>query len=194
MPLPGKMLAPFGAGSPAPATSLPPPPTVPAFPAGYSAQAADFTDWITGPLWFSAAGVIFRGQQTTPQSTGAHGTWNPLRLTAVDDVAQGWNAGERLWMPPPGYDGWYTVTIGTNVQAGAALQLEAGIAVSGVLIELADVATFSAVMGGAVGEATVYIAGGVDWIQPMIWSSVETTTDCSTPGRFPFMEIAFEST
>ena len=172
---------------------LPPPPSVPSFPAGYAPFAADFGNWVTAPLSSCAGGVIFRAQQTTFQAVTAV-TWTPLRMTALEDPAGGWDGPDMKWNVPAGYDGWYTVTVGVNVAAGAGLQLQAGLYVSSIPVTMASVPTYSANAGGAFGEAAVFLAGGADWVQPLIWSSANADTDCSTQGRFPFMEIAFEST
>ena len=170
------------------------PPSIPGFPAGYKPVQLDFEKWITDPLAAPAYGVIFRAEQTTAQSTGLAGVWTPLRMTARENPFGGWDGPSMKWTAPEGWDAWYTITVSVNVQQGAAVQVQAGITVSGVLLNLGSSLTYTANMGGQTGEATLFLAGGTDWVQPMIWSSGETDTDCSSNGRYPSMEIAFEST
>lgn len=171
----------------------PPPPPI-LIPDGYAPQASDFTGWATRPLGFCATGIAFRAEQHAPQSTGAGGAFTVLDYdTVLEDPFTGWSAANFWWLAP--YDGWYEVLVGANVTATAGNpDIEAALFLSGTQVELAQVPTYSANMGACSGQGWVYAAAGVDTIQGVIYSSATTTTDCSTAGRYPYMEISFAST
>ena len=193
-----------GAAGPGPGGSgfpLASAPAVPVFPAGYAPLPADFTTWITSTLGFAAQGVVFRAEQRTQQGTGSGGAFTTMVYdTILEDPAGpsgttgfGWNSATNRWIPP--YTGWYEVTIGTNVIATAGSPtIEAAVNLTGVTYELSETPTYSANVGGSFGSALVFCAGGSDYIGAYIMSSATTTTDCTTAGRYPFIEITFEST
>jgi hypothetical protein len=174
-----------------------PPPAIPVFSAGYGYLATGFDTLIQDTLGFGTTGILARlqqqagGGQAIPSST-----FTPLAYdTMIEDPYGGWSAAGTAgqpadsWLAP--YSGQYVITMG-YVIVSAAVILEAAISVSGLVYELAEVtcSSSSSIAGGAGASlGPVPMVGGQDWVQGVAWANAAVTTDTTSPGRYPWMEI-----
>ncbi len=172
------------------------PPQEPVFPAGYGPVTADFEQWIRQSLSYCTNQTVFRAEQAAGggQALTAN-VWNPLAYdTILEDPFGGWSAtttssqAAYSWLAP--WTGWYRVTFRWCAVAGPAWQ-NAAAGVSGVnpTYEAGGGQSPSGVTGGAGASFLVPLIGGQDYIQLLANPSASATTDTTTAGRRPSVEI-----
>ena len=171
---------------------------IPVFPAGNAPLPAAFTAWVRQPLQFLTQVPLFRGQQqaVTPQSLAAG--FQALSMdTVLEDPYGGWSAAgtgaqaASSWLVP--YTGYYEVTVTCSI-AAAALWCAAGVQVSGGTAAYGDMVLVpGSTEGGCSASLTVPCIGGQDYIQGGAYVSTAATTDTSSAGRYPAIEIAYVS-
>jgi len=183
-----------------------PPPPVPAFIAGYAplpatlGDGSSLTSWVQASLGFCTQRIAFRGRQTVTQNITSANAFFTLALDTVDEdpfgpygtTGYGWRSSSNAWYAP--FTGWYEVTVTGTAQAGNQW-LGAGVQVTGgTTFQDEEVAVTAANFGGASASQVVpMIGGGQDYVQARIIGSVTFSTDVSTAGRVPSMEIVFLS-
>lgn len=166
---------------------------IPVFPAGYGPQAADFTDWVTDNFGFLSAGVMLRVQQTTPGGEALSAGFNTLTFNQVlEDPWSGWNP--AFWQYNVPITGLYEITVtgmtvaGSNWVSGAVL-----ISGAATIQGNADLCP-SGTAGGGICSVIVPLVAGFDFVQGGLSLSTGSTSDTSSPARYPSMEIALVST
>lgn len=166
--------------------------SVPLFPAGYGPFPADLTAWITDNFGFLAQGPLFRAVQTTGGGQALTSGFNVVAYNSVlEDPYSGWNATTHAWTAP--VTGLYEVTIcgcvnGASIWVGGAVQVSGGNAIQGS----SDLSA-AAVTGGGLASVLVPLTGGSDFVQGGFAVSAAATTDTSSAGRQPSMEISLVS-
>lgn len=170
--------------------TTPDPPDIPVFPAGHGPVTADFNNWIQTPFIFCTNGIMLRVEQRSSQSISTT-TFTTITFdTVLEDPYSGWGSGAHKWTAP--FSGWYQITLGWSVRltstvAGAAINI------TGVVNEFSQVLNTSTTMGGAGCSFITSLLGGIDTVAGTAWSQFATTTDTTSAGRFPWMEITFVS-
>lgn len=170
--------------------ALPPaPPAIPAFPAGYPGTTPSFFDGLVQlPLTFLANQIVFRAHDTTARTIGTSFTTIPFN-TVDEDPYSGWNSSSHQWLAP--YTGWYSVTFTCSI-ATSAVSLRCAVGQSGTLtIEGTGAELAGAVLGEGSAAAVLLLAGGIDFVNAQALVSSSTTTDVSSAGRYPSLEITY---
>jgi hypothetical protein len=174
------------------------PPVVPVFPAGYGPLPADFTTWVQQSFGFLTASTIFRAHQQVAGGQALALGYTTLALDTIDeDPLGGWSAvatprqPANSWLVP--FTGTYEITVTVSALA-AAIWLGAAVLISGGTPVAGEAALMaSGTYGGAAATWTQALTGGVDYIQGQAACSAAATTDTSSPGRYPAMEITYVS-
>lgn len=170
--------------------ALPPaPPQIPAFCTGFEQTTPAYFDGLVQlPLSFLAGQIVFRAHDTTSRSLSS--SFSVIPFSTVDeDPYSGWNATSHQWLAP--YTGWYSVTTTVSV-ATSAVQLRVGIGQSGTtLTEGSGALLSSATLGEGAAAAVLLLAGGIDFVNTQALTSSASSTDVSSAGRFPSLEITY---
>jgi hypothetical protein len=173
-----------------------PVPVVPAFPAGYSPQQADFTAW-----WYDNAGfmqnkVAARVSQTTTATTLPDSGAQTLIAfdTVVEDPYSGWVGSPFYeWRPPTGYSGFYQVTL--TVRTAAVNGPDLDIWISNVAVSqeapACGLKLASNVGAGASGTWITYLIGGQDSVAAYgsLLNATASLSTSLTAGQQSTMEI-----
>ena len=171
---------------------------IPVFPAGNAPLPAAFAAWVQQPFQFLTQRPVFRGQQQAAGGQSLSAGFQALSMdTVLEDPYSGWSAvltgsqAASSWLVP--YTGLYEVTVTCSVTA-AALWLAAGVQVSGGTAAYGDmVLTPASTEGGCSASLLVSAVGGQDYIQGGVFASAAATTDTTSAGRYPAVEIAYVS-
>lgn len=167
---------------------LPPPPAIPSFAAGYGYTPTFMDALVQAPLTFLCSQIVFRAHDTSNQALST--SFSNLTYDTVDeDPYSGWNASSHQWLAP--YTGWYSVTVTCSV-ATAGVSLRVAVGQSGAAqYEGTGALLAGAVLGEGSAAAVVLLAGGTDFITGQALASGACSTDTSSPGRFPSLEITY---
>lgn len=169
--------------------TLPAPPAIPSFATGFTdTTPAYFDGLVQAPLSFLAGQVVFRAHQTSGQALTT--SFEFITYDTVDeDPYSGWSGSAFAWTPP--YTGWYSVTTTCSVST-ASVSLRVAVGQTGTLLyEGTGALLAGAVLGEGSAAAVVLLAGGTDFITGQALASGACSTDTSSPGRFPSLEITY---
>jgi hypothetical protein len=143
-------------------------PAVPFFPAGYEPQQSDLNGWFHDPFAALENRPVARFRQAvTGQSLPSSGVAQVLQFDTTDeDPLGGWQPSGYAWGPPPGWSGWYAVTVTLFTQPLAAGNaIRPGIIAPGNTMVLGSQSPGAGNNGGAQGSFWVYLVGGQDVLQ-----------------------------
>lgn len=174
-----------------------PPPVNPVFPAGYGPLPADFETWIRRSFTYCCEQTVFRAEQ---QAGGGQAltaaAFVPVQYdTVLEDPWEGWSAtstgGQAAWSWLAPWTGLYRVTFRYLTGAASGAYHNPAVGVSGLnpVFEAGGVLAPTAIGGGGEVSALVPLIGGTDYVQLLAWSAAAATTDTSTAGRRPSVEI-----
>lgn len=173
------------------------PPAIPVFPDGYGPLDADFTNWIQATLGFCTQGIGFRAHQVAGGGQALAAGNTVLQYDTIDeDPFAGWSAVATAsqpaysWLVP--YTGTYEMTVYASL-AAQGIFFGAGVSVTGTVVVGTDTNTPSGTEGGACASWTQSLTAGSDWIQGVASASASCSTDTSSAGRYPAMEITYVS-
>lgn len=175
-----------------------PAPLVPAFPAGYPPQQADFTTWWQDTSAFLQNKVVARVSQSVTATTLPHsGVQTVIGFdTILEDPYAGWVGSPFYeWRPPAGYSGWYqvTITVRTGFASGADLYVYVNTPALGASAPVGGLQLANSVNAGVSGTFTTYLVGGQDAVQGVA-SLVNSGADIGTSltaGQQSTMEVAW---
>jgi hypothetical protein len=140
----------------------------PVFPAGYQPGTTDLNTWLHDPFSAIESRPVARFRQAVnPQSLPDSGAAQVLAFDTVDeDPLNGWDPSTFAWIPPPGWSGWYSVTVTLCTQAvGLGNVIRPGIIAPGSPGVIASQQPGSGNNGGVQGSFWVYLIGGQDALQ-----------------------------
>lgn len=181
------------------AASVYPAPAVPFFPAGFAPAQADLDSWLHDPFAFFESRAVARVRQAAAaQSLPAAGTTEVLGFDTVDeDPLGGWLSSEFAWMPPPGFTGWYEVTVTLFTAAVPALAvIRAGLTAPFSPGQVASGYPGAGSTGGVTGVFWVFMIGGQDTVQATgtLLNSTTAVNTSITAGQQSSMEITWIAT
>lgn len=140
----------------------------PVFPAGYQPGTIDLNTWLHDPFSALESRPVARFRQAvTPQSLPDTGLPVVIAYDTVDeDPLNGWDPSTFAWIPPPGWSGWYAVTVTLCTQAvGTGNVIRPGLIAPGSPGVIASQQPGSGNNGGVQGSFWVYLVGGQDPVQ-----------------------------
>jgi hypothetical protein len=143
-------------------------PAVPFFPAGWQPAQSDLDGWFHDSFAAIENRPVARFRQAvTAQSLPFSGAATVLEYDTTDeDPLGGWQSGAWAWGPPPGWSGWYAVTITLfTAPLAAGNAIRPGIIAPGNTMVLGSQASGTGANGGAQGSWWAYLIGGQDVIQ-----------------------------
>lgn len=168
----------------------PAPPAVPVFPAGYGPVPADFNGWVQSSLTFLTNRITFRADQGAVQNIASGGAVILRYDTVIEDPYGGWDAANFRWLAP--FTGWYEITVFGSIQQ-QQVDLWAYIYVTGGAQQFIPVQHTSAsgFPGGVSAGALVWLTGTEDYVQGALEVSSACSTNTSTSGWRPRLEIVY---
>jgi hypothetical protein len=149
-----------------------PAPSVPDFLAGYGPQQSDMQSLWTNPAAFFQQRIIFRATQaTTATSLPASAAITTIAFdNIIEDPYAGWNASTHQWLSPPGFSGFYQVTLTVAIVGTGAsgVMLSPYVQTTGAAGNLAQSVQLGATLCSSSAESAVestwyvYLVGGHD--------------------------------